>query len=86
MENQKPECTSKLRDNIKFHNDGLEAFLLKSEKKKKKKYAYIRMLIYSHWGTDARKEITGTNIEGKNNVMLVYNDWLSGKEFKGANW
>lgn len=37
------------------------------------------MLIYSHWGTDARKEITGTNIEGKNNVMLVYNDWLSGK-------
>ena len=37
------------------------------------------MLIYSHWGTDARKEITGTNTEGKNNVMLVYNDWLSGK-------
>lgn len=42
------------------------------------------MLIYSHWGTDARKEITGTNTGGKN-IVLVCNDWLSGKELQGAN-
>lgn len=57
----------------------IRGIFAKVRKKKKKEYAYIRMLIYSHWGTDARKEITGTNTEGKNNVMLVYNDWLSGK-------
>ena len=83
MENQKPECTSKVRGNIQFHNDGLETFLLKSEEKKKE-YAYVRMLIYSHWGTDARKEITGTNTGGKN-IVLVCNDWLSGQELQGAN-
>ena len=84
MENQKLERTSKVRGNIQFHNDGLETFLLKSEEKKKKEYAYVRMLIYSHWGTDARKEITVTNTGGKN-IVLVYNDWLSGKELQGAN-
>lgn len=67
------ECTSKLRSNIKFHNDGLEAVLLKSEKEKKTQHTYVRMLIYSHWGTDERKEITDTNTgRGKYSVSLQW--------------